>query len=255
MPAPRHRVDPLLFSGAWVATAAASLCAASAHAMELPHRALAPALAFLGTLAIYGIDRLRDLERDRASAPLRSAFVARHHRELAGLAIVAGAGAALLALRAGPRALALAGAVAALGMAHRRLKRFSALKPVYLTASWLAVTVGLPAAVEPGASHLGWVAAVLGATLLANVVASNVRDQEALAARFGARRALRVARVLSLLGVALAGLAPPPARGLGAVPLATGIAMLGFRHGERYGLGAVDGALVAGALLALALGR
>jgi len=254
IPASWQHADPLLFSGVWVATAAASLSAAAERSMGLRHGLLVPALAFLGTLAIYGLDRLRDLERDRGSAPLRSAFVARHRRALAGIAIAAGAGATLLALRAGPRALALVSGVAALGIAHRRLKRIAALKPVYLTGSWLVVTVGLPAAVQPGAAHLGWVAAVVGAALLSNVVASNLRDGEALAARFGERRALRVARGMALLGVACAALAPPAVRPLGAVPLAMGIALLAFRRSERYGLGAVDGALVAGAAVAMLSG-
>jgi hypothetical protein len=41
-------------------------------------------------------------------------------------------------------------------------------------------------------------------------------------------------------------------RPLAALPIAMGVALLGFRPSERYGAGVVDGALLVGALLALA---
>jgi hypothetical protein len=62
-----------------------------------------------------------------------------------------------------------------------------------------------------------------------------------------------VPRALAVLGVALAAVAPAPVRPLGAVAVATGVALLGFRATERYALGVLDGALVAGALASLAL--
>jgi hypothetical protein len=254
IPAPARVFDPLLFSGVWVATAAASLTLASGRALGATVPAAVPALAFLGTLAVYGVDRLRDLEHDSATAPLRSAFVSRHRAALGVLALAAGAGAAASALAAGPGAFAIAGIVSALGLLHRRLKRLWLLKPFYVTLSWLTVTVGLPAVAATGATHVGWVAAVIGAALHSNVIASNVRDDESLAARVGARFALRVARAIALAGVACAALAPLPVRPLGAVPLAMAAALVRFRSGERYGLGVVDGALIVGAAVALVAG-
>jgi len=51
----------------------------------------------------------------------------------------------------------------------------------------------------------------------------------------------------------LAALAPAPARPLVAVPLLVLASLIWFRPGERYGLVAVDGALLAGALAAIAV--
>jgi hypothetical protein len=62
-----------------------------------------------------------------------------------------------------------------------------------------------------------------------------------------------VARGCAALGVALAIAAPAPVRPFGAVAVATGLALLGFRASERYVLGVLDGALIAGALASLAL--
>ena len=230
-------LDALLFSGVWVALAAAALVAASFRVLGAPPQPAVVALAFLGTLAVYAIDRLRDLERDRAKAPLRSAFVERNGRTLAALAAAAAIASVGCAVSAGPRVVAISAVVLVIGLLHRRLKRWSALKPVYLVLAWLAVAVGLPASTAPVPANAGVAALVLAPALFANVAAA---------------RALGVARALALLGIAIAWFAPPTVRPLGAVALATAIALLRFRATERYSLGVVDGALTAGALVALA---
>lgn len=246
-------LDALLFSSLWVATAAAALTAAAGRALGGGLPVGPPLLAFGGTLAVYNLDRLRDLARDRESAPLRSAFVERNRTLLsalgaAGLAL-AGAGAWLCGARA---LLPLAGALP-LALGHRRLKRLWMAKALYVTAGWLLVVVAVPAlgARAPLAGAL-WTAAVLGLALFANAVASNVRDTEAAAARFGGEGPLRVARNLAALSLAAALLAPPEVRPLGLVGAATVAALLGFRRSERYGLAVVDGALLVGAVAALA---
>ena len=58
------------------------------------------------------------------------------------------------------------------------------------------------------------------------------------------------ARAAALVLVSLALLAPAGARGLAFVPAATLLALLRFRPDERHGLVVVDGALLAGGLVA-----
>jgi 4-hydroxybenzoate polyprenyltransferase len=246
-------LDALVWSSAWLALAALCLTAAAARALGV---AAAPALlglVFGGTLAVYVIDRVRDLARDHATAPERTAFVTRHRRLLLVLA-GAGAGAAAGAAFALETAtLLLAALVGGLGLAHRRLKRFVAVKPVYLTFTWTAVPVGLPALEGLGPQRLGWVAAILAAAALANVALSNLRDREALAARLGTRRTLAIAGTVAAAGALAALLGPAPVRPLAAVPVAMCAAVLGFRPTERYGGLVVDGALLVGSLAALAV--
>jgi hypothetical protein len=248
----RAFLDAALWSSAWLALAAAALTAAAARALGAPASPALLGLAFGGTLAVYVVDRVRDLARDRATAPARAAFVEGNRRALLALAAGGAALAALSAAALGPRPAGLAAAVGALGLAHRRLKRFAAAKPVYLTFAWTAVPVGLPAAASPAASHVGWVAAVVGATVLPNVMLSNLRDREALAGRLGARPTLAIAGAILLVGLAAALAAPAPVRPLAALPLAMAAAAAAFRPSERYGAFAVDGALLLGALCALA---
>src|SRR5205809_859503 len=82
---------------------------------------------------------------------------------------------------------------ALLGLFHRRLKRWTPAKPVYLSCAWTAVAVALPAAHDPAARHAAWAAGVVAPTILANVALSNLRDGEGFAGRFGRARTLRAA--------------------------------------------------------------
>ena len=105
----------------------------------------------------------------------------------------------------------------------------------------------------PDAQNLHWVASILAATMLANVIAFNVRDEGASIERVRRRRALQVARVCAGIGVALGALAPSPPDALVAIPLATLLALVGYRPTERFSPLFVDGALLVGSLIAVAL--
>lgn len=243
-------LDVLAFSSSWVAAAAAALTVACSHAMGVSAAWAAVGLAFAGTLVVYNLDRLRDLDADRATAPDRSAFVAKHGGGLALVTVAAAVGSLGFALAAGIRAWAVLVPILGLGLLHRRIKHLVFGKSAYITAAWVGVVAGVPATIDPAATQVTWTVGITASALFANAMASNVRDLEVAAARFGPRPALHAARAFALLGVVIAAAAPAPARSLMAVPAATLLALLLFRPGERYGLLIVDGALLAGAVVA-----
>ncbi len=250
-------LEGVAFSSLWVAFAAAGLAAAAGRVLAGSAVPFASGLAFAGTLFVYNLDRLRDLERDRAVTPARARFVAANRRALVGLAALAGAACipllAGLVARIGVAPVLWLTPALLLGLVHRRIKHVPLLKPLYLTSAWLLVVVALPALAGGAARQWGWVATILALAILANAIASNVRDGEAGAARYGPRLPLRAARLLAALGCAAGALAPAAARPLAAIPLATLAVLVPFRASERYGLLVVDGALLVGALCALAL--
>jgi hypothetical protein len=251
--ASRSLLDALVFSNLWMAAAAGALVAAASRAMGTAIRPEAVGLAFAGTLVVYNLDRLRDLHRDRHASRDRSAFVAEHESRLIGLSGAAAAASLYFGARAGwPAALILVPILGA-GLFHRRLKRFENTKIGYIAASWTCVGFGLPAVLAPDAQNLHWVAAILAATMVANVIAFNVREEGACIERVGRRRALQVARVCAGIGVVLGALAPSPSDALIAIPLATLLALVGYRPTERFSPLFVDGALLAGSLIAAAL--
>jgi len=250
----RPWIDALVFGCGWVALAAAALVAAASAVMGLRPAPAVMGLALCGTLVVYSVDRLRDLRRDRQTAPLRAAFVDRHRGWLEFQTVAAGVLALVCGWLAGPAVIAVAAGVALFGFLHRRLKRSLLAKPLYLTLSWTAVSVALPAVHAGNARHVPWVAAIVALTVQSNVVLSNLRDREGVAHRIGTRRALTLAGGFLIPALALALLGPTQIRPLVWLPLAMAPAVAAFRPSERYGGGIVDGALLAGALLALAQG-
>lgn len=253
--------DAVAFSSLWAAAVAVGLLAAAARAIGVEPTPAMGCLAFGGTLVVYGVDRLRDVERDRQTAPARTAFVVRHRRSLSGLCAVGGAIAGAAAAGLGPRVWLLCGVVLGLGLAHRRLKHVPILKGLYVTGAWIAVVVGVPAAsalsLHGAASadaaaraRAGWTAVILGTAILSNVIASSLRDAEAGAGR-SPRLALAIARALPVVGIGLAWAGPPGVGPLVWIPAALALALVRRPDDERYGLLVIDGSLGVGALLSL----
>jgi len=252
-------LDPLVFSSVWAAFVAATLMLAAASILGATLPAAAPLLGFAGTLVVYNVDRLRDLERDREPSPARSAFVGRHRAALIALCTGAALAAAACALVLPPAVLAPCAAALGLGLAHRRLKRSLPLKTLYVGASWLAVVVGIPLVLGPERPQAACgVALVLGAAIAANLVGSAARETPRVDPR---RRRLRagLAVGLCLAGAVVALLEPHAAlRPLAAVPALEALALVPLAarrapaDSERHGLVFLDGALSLGALIALA---
>ena len=247
--APIRALDPLVFSSLWAAAVAPCLMYAAATAGGFSVSAAAAFVGFTGTLVVYGVDRLRDLARDQGPHPARSAFVAQHARGLGGLyaaAAVAG-GLALLRLPAvGWLAVALAGG---LGLFHRRLKGGPPWRERgYVALAWVAVCVGLPAATT-GAN--------LGAATPAGVVLLLVLSSNLVACSADPHQPLPPAAV-GLCGGALTACLLPGAQTLWPLALCELLALLQIGRGvvdlERYRLIVLDGALAAGAGIAVWVG-
>lgn len=246
-PSIRHWFDALAYSSVLAAGVAGALAWAATLAFAVPFEPAVIALVVSGTLVVYNIDRLRDLERDRTLAPLRSAFIERNRKRLGLLTLLAAGSSVVCTLQLARTAWLLCGAVLALGLLHRRLKRIRGIKTLYLTSCWLAVVLGLPLlgagpGSSPGAERVYWVSAVVGCAILSNLMASNL-DRRSGSSHSQLGPAIAVAG----LGIGFALVAPQALRGLALIPAAELVALSRFREGERQGVVAVDGALFAGA--------
>ena len=251
----RNGVDALAFSSLLPAAAAAALLGAAAAALNVPTPWTSLGIATAGTLVVYNVDRLRDVARDRVTAPLRSSFVERHRRGLQLLTLAAAVVCAACVALVPQTARLLCGAIFAIGLLHRRLKRHELCKRVYVTAAWVAVTAGLPslAASSPSSQMgVGWLIAVYTAAIASNVLASSLRGSDRAA--LPTDRLLLLARTIAAVGALLAVFAPPGIRPLVWVPLAQLAGLAAFQPSERYGLVVIDGALALGALVSLASG-
>lgn len=239
--------DWLVFSSLIPAGIAGTLLLAACRAMGTALDAESALLAASGALVVYNIDRLRDLDADRKTSPLRTAFIEAHRPGILALTLAAVISSAVLGVRAPTDVQLLCAAVLVLGLLHRRLKQRDAWKALYVTAAWVSVTAGIPATSASDGPSIAWVLVVYSTAVGANLLATRLRG--ALA-----RNMLLAARALAGIGALAALLGPESVRPLACIPGTEALALAAFRPGERYGLLFVDGALLVGGLAALALG-
>lgn len=245
-------LDRLAFTSGIPAVVACLLYAAAALALGVPVAPAGLALVGGGTLTVYNVDRLRDLERDRLTTPSRSAFVSRNAAVLAGLAGGGAVAAAVAATELPPAAWAICAVALGLGLLHRRLKDRALTKAGYVAGAWLAVTAGLPAVESAsGAWAIGAALLTYGGALAANLLASNADRLSAEGTGWTHGRALRAAAASATAGLAIALVAPSPVGALGWVPLAQLAGLLAWERSERFRLVVLDGALLVGATASL----
>jgi UPF0716 family protein affecting phage T7 exclusion len=246
-------LEALAFSSVLAAAVAASLVLACGLAIAPGFQAstlgAAALLAAMGTLVVYNLDRLRDLERDRLTAPRRTRFIEANRGRLSTLTAAAGGLCIPLAWRLPEPVWLLCGAVLVLGLLHRRLKRSANWKIAYLTCAWTAVAVGVPTLAAAG-TPVDRVAALTAAAIVAPTIAANL-----IASNLGARPdtaerpRLAQARGLCAFAAGVALLSGGRVWPLLAIPVCEGVALMRLRRDEHYRHVVVDGVIAVGALL------
>jgi hypothetical protein len=149
--------------------------------------------------------------------------------------------------------VALCAVVGSIGLLHRRLKRDVRWKVVYVAMAWSAACVGIPRL--DGATRddraLAFALIFVGSSILANLIASNLRDGKRSEGSGSRARALAVARGVAVAAALLVFVAPDRVAPLAWIPAAEAAALCFFRRSERFSHLAVDGSLLLGALLAI----
>ena len=220
----------LIRSGIWVALCAVALLVAAARSMGIQPGAELIGVTGLGTIAVYGFDR----------------WTAGRAGWLQWL--VPGIGAVVVGVRLPVNAIAILTGVCALAFLHSRLRRFAWVKPLYITCAWLGVVVGLPWVIR-GSGPVPTVVLPIALAIIANVLACDAIDREAEAAQIGPKRVWWIARGVALLGVVVG--FPEPAA---FIPGAMLVAMFRWPVTHWWAERVLDGALLAGGALAIALG-
>lgn len=231
----------LVFSGTWSAISGALLYAASSQNLET-FRVSGFATVFFGTLAVYNIDRLRDIDRDRTNTPKRSAFVELHQSTLWILVCISFILAVGLVAPFSSHDLLILLPALLLGLFHRRLKNIPNFKPYYVSGAWTLVLVGLPAKESSALNNLLPLASLVAVCVFANTLVSGAKFKDS---------AKKMALGLTGAGVFIAIFSGDEFRSLISVPAILFIALLPARSGEWYRLCVPDGALALGATVAV----
>lgn len=228
-------MDWLVRSGIWVGACAVALQLAAGRSMGADPSWPLIAVTGLGTVAVYGFDRW---------------FVSRAGRPFWVLPAIP---AAILGLGLAPGAIAILAGVCGLALVHARLRHLPWAKPLYITAAWIGVVIGLPWILR-GPGPIPVVLAPLSLAVVANVLACDAVDREAEAAQINPRKVWWLARALALIGV-IAGLVSPGVRPVAVVPGILLLALIPWPASRRWVEWGLDGALLLGGLLASLLMR
>ena len=223
-------MDWLICSGIWVGGCAVALLLAASRSMGGDPSWPLVAVTGLGTVAIYGFDRWAI---DRAGPPFW---------------ILPLLPAAVLGLRLPVAAIPILVGVCGLALVHARLRELPWTKPLYITVAWIGVVIGVPWVLRGGGS-VPLALAPLTLAIVANVLACDAVDREAEAAQIDPHRVWWLARILALTGVVVA-LMSPGAEAIAAVPAMLVLALIPWPVSRRWVERGLDGALMAGALLA-----
>jgi hypothetical protein len=159
-----------------------------------------------------------------------------------------GLGAVTVGVRLPLAAIAILAGVCSLAFVHARLRRFAWVKPLYITLAWLGVVVGVPWVMR-GPGPIPTVALPLALAIVANVLACDAVDREAEAAQMAPRRVWWIARGVALLGM-VAGFPDPAAL----IPGMMFLAMARWPVTRWWAERGLDGALLVGSGLAIAVG-
>jgi hypothetical protein len=240
------------FSGGLAAAIGAALSSVASHTLSAPDALTWAFLTAAGTFIVYALDRLRDIDRDQASSPLRTAFVVRNRNFLYSMVGITAIGFGIAILTAPASILVLCGIIGGIGLLHRRLKDHAALKAAYVSLAWVMTCVGIPW-LASGRPALGlWLASIMLAALSANLVASNLQEHKPGSPSgfdpIDDGAVLWGARAIALIGILLALIAPAAMRPLVWIPVCEALALVGFRSTERYSQFAIDGGLLIGAI-------
>jgi 4-hydroxybenzoate polyprenyltransferase len=178
----------VLFSSAYLAVIAIAEVLIVTELLSLPLTP-APVVAGLLTFAVYGNDRVADVESDETTVPARTAFVRRHHRLLYSLSALAYGLATALAVLGGPVAVALPLVPGGVWVCYaqdwlpltnsiNRLKQVFILNSVLVAGAWAIVVVFLPMAFAGAAATptAGIVCLIFFLATFVDVEIPNIRD-------------------------------------------------------------------------------
>ena len=202
-------------------------------------------LIFTGTLTIYNIDHLRDLNYDQATNPLRANFIRSNKTIIyliAGLSIFT----SIISLYfIGFNIIPILLIPFLLGLLHRRLKGNPLFSAIYVTIAWLIVTIYLPSYLADKLNHILLLSLIIGIILFSNAYTASIRQ------KFYAFKHARYLIYLSILALII--ILVLRGNYTGIIPLAffTTIALLNFRNDENYEIIYFDGLQLSGSVMSV----
>jgi hypothetical protein len=238
-------IATLAYTGIIAATLAASLTLLTFTFLNTGVNSILLTLIFFGTLTIYNIDHLRDLNYDESTNPQRVKFI-KYNKFLIYFIITLSFMICIVSVfKIDFKIIPILVIPFVLGLLHKRLKSNSIFSAIYITLSWLIVTVFLPAYIANKTSHLLWISLVIGILLLCNAYTSSLDQKISLT------KHIRFIVVLSLVPLIMILILKSKYIGLIPLSIFTTISLLNYNDNENYEQFYLDGLQLAGTVISI----
>jgi len=202
-------------------------------------------LIFCGTLVIYNLDHLKDINSDRTTNPLRVNFIIKNKRLIyliTGLSMFLSI---LAVYYLGIKLIPIIVVPFFLGLIHRIIKNSPLVSAIYITLSWLMITVYLPAFLTDNPKEIIILSIVVGIFLFCNAYASSIRQ------KFYAKKYARYLLYLSLLNLLIIIVLRGSYIGILPASIFTTMALTNYMDDENYELILLDGMQLLGTVLSI----
>ncbi len=235
----------LAHTGIIAATLAASLALLTISFLNTSVNYILLTLIFFGTLTIYNIDHLMDLNNDESTNPQRVNFI-KNNKILIYIIItlsfiICSASVFVIDIKI----ILILVIPFVLGLLHRKLKSNSFFSAIYITFSWLIVTMLLPAYLSNKTNQILWIFIVIGILLLCNAYMSSLVQKISLINH------IRFIVVLSLIPLIIILILKEKYIGLIPLSLFTTISLFNYKDKENYEQFYLDGLQLAGTVISI----
>ena len=238
-------IATLAYTGIIAATLAASLTLLTFTFLNTGVNSILLTLIFFGTLTIYNIDHLRDLNYDESTNPQRVKFI-KYNKFLIYFIITLSFIICIVSVfKIDFKIIPILVIPFVLGLLHKRLKSNSIFSAIYITSSWLIVTVFLPAYIANKTTHLLWISIVIGILLLCNAYTSSLDQKISLI------KHIRFIVVLSLVPLIMILILKSKYIGLIPLSIFTTISLLNYNDNENYEQFYLDGLQLTGTVISI----
>jgi len=238
-------IEFLAYTGTIAAMLAASLAIYTFLFLNSGINYILLVLIFFGTLVIYNMDHLMDIGSDQSTNPRRVSFIKSNKAMIYLITGISVFVSILIIYFLGFKILYIIFIPFILGLLHRRIKSNPIISAIYITLSWLIVTVYLPAYMAGKQNDVVLLAILIGILLFFNAYTSSFRY------KFYAMSYVRYMLYLSLLVLVIVLLL----RGnyLSIIPLAffSTMALTNYMDDEDYEVIFFDGLQLSGAIVSI----
>ena len=202
-------------------------------------------LIFCGTLVIYNLDHLKDIESDKTTNPKRVKFISGNKFLIYSIIGISFALSVSAVYFLGTHLVPLIILPFLFGLFHRIIKNSPAFSAVYITLSWLMITVYLPAYLTGKPGKIIFLSIIIGILLFFNAYTSSLR-QKYYAPQY-VRYMMYLSLPILLLLIIIRG------NYLGLIPLSffTTMALTNYIEDENYESIFLDGLQLSGAVLSI----